>query len=147
MSISQCIILAQICSSPPSQGQQCGSVNTERYYFNIVSRSCTTFTYQGCDTSGNNFGTLAQCQNYCNSAGMLLCFFCVFLSFFVCAVGEVVFVDPNTQAPRQCNQQLSNSCPTGYTCRYDSLTQNSVCCGATSAGLLFCDIEDVIIYA
>jgi hypothetical protein len=62
---------AQICSSPPAQGQQCGSVNSERYYYNLVSRTCTTFNYQGCDTSGNNFGTLAQCQNFCNSAGAL----------------------------------------------------------------------------
>lgn len=52
-----------------------------------------------------------------------------------CGAGEVVFRDPNTQGARSCNQQLTNSCPTGYTCRYDSLTQNSVCCGATNEGV------------
>ena len=63
------LLTAEICRSPPAQGQQCGSVNTQRYYFNVVTKTCTTFTYQGCEGSGNNFGTLAQCQNYCNSAG------------------------------------------------------------------------------
>lgn len=55
-------------------------MNTERYYFNLVTRTCTTFTYQGCEGSGNNFGTLAQCQNFCNSAGA--CFTYVILEAF-----------------------------------------------------------------
>ena len=44
-------------------------------------------------------------------------------------------MDASTNTARTCSTGLTGSCPNGYTCRYDSLTQNSYCCGATNAGV------------
>lgn len=44
-------ISAYICSLPPQQGSSCSSSAAARYYFNIVTKECTSFTYNGC--SGN----------------------------------------------------------------------------------------------
>lgn len=89
-----------------------------RFYFNIVTKECTQFTYNGCSGNLNNFATLEQCNNFCLSAA--------------CTPGDVAYVNPNTNLPYECNAALSNSCPTNFACTYDQLSSNSVCCGATN---------------
>ncbi|VDM70997.1 unnamed protein product [Strongylus vulgaris] len=37
--------------------------------------------------------------------------------------------------PIQCNEALSNSCPTGYTCTFNALINGHVCCGASDYGV------------
>ncbi|GMR42638.1 hypothetical protein PMAYCL1PPCAC_12833 [Pristionchus mayeri] len=114
-----------ICSLPPQQGSSCSSSAAARFYFNIVTKECTQFTYNGCSASKdgapgnlNNFATLEQCNNFCLSAA--------------CSPGDVAYVNPNTQLPYECNAALSNSCPANFGCTFDQLSGNSVCCGATN---------------
>uniref|UniRef100_A0A183BTQ1 Kunitz/Bovine pancreatic trypsin inhibitor domain protein n=1 Tax=Globodera pallida TaxID=36090 RepID=A0A183BTQ1_GLOPA len=116
-----CPTRAYICSLPPQQGSTCSSSASARYYFNIVTKECTQFTYNGCSGNLNNFGTLEQCNNFCLSAA--------------CTPGDVAYVNPNTKLPFECNAALSNSCPNNFVCTYDPLSTNSVCCGATNMGV------------
>ncbi|KAI1724653.1 kunitz/Bovine pancreatic trypsin inhibitor domain-containing protein [Ditylenchus destructor] len=113
-----CPTRAYICSLPPQQGSSCSSSASSRFYFNIVRKECMQFTYNGCSGNLNNFGTLEQCNNFCLSAA--------------CTPGDIAYVNPNTNMPFECNAALSNSCPTNFACTYDSLSTNSVCCGATN---------------
>ncbi|PAV76107.1 hypothetical protein WR25_21575 isoform B [Diploscapter pachys] len=113
-----CPTRAYICSLPPQQGSSCSSSAAARFYFNIVTKDCTQFTYNGCSGNLNNFATLEQCNNFCLSAA--------------CTPGDVAYVNPNTNMPYECNSALSNSCPTNFACTYDQLSGNSVCCGATN---------------
>ncbi|CAI2349048.1 unnamed protein product [Caenorhabditis sp. 36 PRJEB53466] len=113
-----CPTRAHICSLPPQQGSSCSSSAAARFYFNIVTKECTQFTYNGCSGNLNNFATLEQCNNFCLSAA--------------CTPGDVAYVNPNTNMPYECNAALSNSCPTNFACTYDQLSSNSVCCGATN---------------
>ncbi|CAJ0607862.1 unnamed protein product [Cylicocyclus nassatus] len=112
-----CPTRSYICSLPPQQGSACSSSAAARYYFNIVTKECTQFTYNGCSGNLNNFGTIEQCNNFCLSAA--------------CTPGDVAYVNPNTNMPYECNAALSNSCPTNFACTYDQLSGTSVCCGAT----------------
>ncbi|KAL3103012.1 hypothetical protein niasHT_026460 [Heterodera trifolii] len=116
-----CPTRAYICSLPPQQGATCSSSASSRYYFNIVTKECTQFTYNGCSGNLNNFGTIEQCNNFCLSAA--------------CTPGDVAYVNPNTKLPFECNAALSNSCPNNFVCTYDPLSTNSVCCGATNMGV------------
>lgn len=61
-------VSAYICGQSPNQGTQCGAT-LQRYYFNIATKVCSTFTYFGCGGNENNFATLSQCNNFCSSAG------------------------------------------------------------------------------
>uniref|UniRef100_A0A914UJW3 BPTI/Kunitz inhibitor domain-containing protein n=1 Tax=Plectus sambesii TaxID=2011161 RepID=A0A914UJW3_9BILA len=116
-----CPTKAHICSLPPQQGATCGTNSINRYYFNIVTRACTEFNFNGCDGNNNNFAGLSQCNNFCMSAA--------------CTAGDVVYLNPNNQQPILCNEALQNSCPSNFKCTYDSLTTNYVCCGATGMGV------------
>ena len=86
----------------------------------VLSVYSVTITKQGCEAGGNNFATLAQCQSYCNAAA--------------CSAGELVLMNTNDNSPRQCVPNQAGTCPAGYTCRYDSLNQRSVCCGSGNEG-------------
>lgn len=113
-----CPTRAYICSLPPQQGSSCSSSAAARFYFNIVTKECTQFTYNGCSGNLNNFATMEQCNNFCLSAA--------------CTPGDVAYVNPNTNLPYECNAALSNSCPSNFACTFDQLSSNSVCCGATN---------------
>lgn len=92
-----------------------------RYYFNIVTRKCSPFVYNGCDGNPNNFASINQCNNFCMASA--------------CNAGDVVYLNPNTALPISCNDELQNNCPKSFQCIYDSLTDQSVCCGATDMGV------------
>uniref|UniRef100_A0A8R1DIZ4 BPTI/Kunitz inhibitor domain-containing protein n=1 Tax=Caenorhabditis japonica TaxID=281687 RepID=A0A8R1DIZ4_CAEJA len=113
-----CPTKQHICSQPPQQGNHCSKISVSRFYFNIVTRECATFQYNGCNGNLNNFGTQTECNNFCSSAG--------------CAVGEVAYKDVNTKKAYDCNNVLINSCPANFQCRFNSLTSGYVCCGSTS---------------
>lgn len=38
-------------------------------YFNIVTKECGKFIFNGCSGNLNNFATYEQCTNFCFSAG------------------------------------------------------------------------------
>ncbi|KAK6742664.1 hypothetical protein RB195_010116 [Necator americanus] len=113
-----------ICGLPPQQGSSLcsgGSSVITRYYFNIVTKKCSPFTFNGCDGNPNNFPSLTQCNNFCLASA--------------CSAGDVVYVNPNTQTPISCNDEIRNNCPKNFQCVFDSLTDMSVCCGATDMGV------------
>uniref|UniRef100_A0A7I4YF01 Kunitz/Bovine pancreatic trypsin inhibitor domain protein n=1 Tax=Haemonchus contortus TaxID=6289 RepID=A0A7I4YF01_HAECO len=111
-----CPTKEHICSQPPLAGSQCSSVTTSRYYFNLVTRQCTSFHFNGCSGNLNNFATKELCNNFCSSAA--------------CELGETVLKDPGTSRPFRCNSDLRNSCPPKYQCRFSKLLTYAVCCGS-----------------
>jgi hypothetical protein len=52
-----------------------------------------------------------------------------------CSAGDVVYLNPNSQVPITCNDEMQNNCPRNFHCVYDSLTDQNVCCGATDMGV------------
>uniref|UniRef100_A0A913HEF1 BPTI/Kunitz inhibitor domain-containing protein n=1 Tax=Strongyloides stercoralis TaxID=6248 RepID=A0A913HEF1_STRER len=106
-----------ICSLPPQQGSSCSSSQAIRYYFNIVTKECSQFTFNGCNGNLNNWVSLEQCNSFCRSSA--------------CSPGDIAYVNPNTNLPYECNPSLINSCPGNFQCTYDQLTGSSVCCGAS----------------
>uniref|UniRef100_A0A158R459 BPTI/Kunitz inhibitor domain-containing protein n=1 Tax=Syphacia muris TaxID=451379 RepID=A0A158R459_9BILA len=119
-----CPSRAYICGLPPQQGSSLcsgGLTVVTRYYFNIVTRKCSSFVYNGCDGNPNNFGSLNQCNNFCHAAA--------------CSAGDIVYLNPNTQQPITCNDEMQNNCPRNFQCTFDSLTEQNVCCGATDMGV------------
>lgn len=119
-----CPTKAYICALPPQQGSSLcsgGVSSVTRYYFNIVTKKCSPFAFNGCDGNPNNFASLTQCNNFCTSSA--------------CKAGDVVYLNPNTQAPVSCNVEIQNNCPSNFQCVFDDLTDVSVCCGATDMGV------------
>uniref|UniRef100_A0A914CB91 BPTI/Kunitz inhibitor domain-containing protein n=1 Tax=Acrobeloides nanus TaxID=290746 RepID=A0A914CB91_9BILA len=115
-----CPSRAYICGLPPQQGSSLcsgGLTVVTRYYFNIVTKKCASFVYNGCDGNPNNFATLNQCNNFCHAAA--------------CNAGDVVYLNPNSQEPITCNDEMQHNCPRNFQCQYDKLTDQNVCCGAT----------------
>lgn len=53
------------CQSPPDSGLCRASI--ERWYYDPVSGSCTTFIWGGCDGNENNFSSKDKCQNVCQT--------------------------------------------------------------------------------
>uniref|UniRef100_A0A0N5CCW1 Kunitz/Bovine pancreatic trypsin inhibitor domain protein n=1 Tax=Strongyloides papillosus TaxID=174720 RepID=A0A0N5CCW1_STREA len=116
-----CPTRGHICSQPPQTGTSCISNPITRYYFNIVTSQCSKFLYNGCNGNLNNFLSESQCNNFCKSSS--------------CGAGESVFLDPNTNIPLTCNENLKNACPQNYVCTLNSFTNTHVCCGATDMGV------------
>lgn len=127
-----------ICSLPREIGSNCGSKSI-RYGYNLQTRTCEAFVYGGCNGNANNFPTMQACTTFCGSAGssavnrMTECSDRLYCTL-ACAPGETVLVDPNTNRVLLCGN--GNSCPTGYSCIWDSLQSQSVCCGASDQGNL-----------
>ncbi|VDM68516.1 unnamed protein product [Strongylus vulgaris] len=96
-------------------------VSITRYYFNLVTRQCTTFQYNGCKGNQNNFANKEQCQDFCLSAG--------------CEAGEIVIKEPGTSRPLYCDIEMKNSCPSTAQCRFNNLLSTSVCCGFQATGM------------
>uniref|UniRef100_A0A7E4W2H1 Kunitz/Bovine pancreatic trypsin inhibitor domain protein n=1 Tax=Panagrellus redivivus TaxID=6233 RepID=A0A7E4W2H1_PANRE len=110
-----CPTKSYICSLPPQQGNQCSKMSVSRYYFNIVTKECASFAFNGCNGNLNNFASGEQCTNFCSSSA--------------CYPGEVTYKDVNTKKVIECSPTLMNSCPTDYVCRFDTLSTQHVCCG------------------
>uniref|UniRef100_A0AC35GV73 BPTI/Kunitz inhibitor domain-containing protein n=1 Tax=Panagrolaimus sp. PS1159 TaxID=55785 RepID=A0AC35GV73_9BILA len=110
-----CPTKSYICSLPPQQGNQCSKMSITRFYFNIVTKECASFGFNGCNGNLNNFGSVEQCKNFCSSSA--------------CYPGEVTYKDVNTKSVIECSPTLVNTCPTDYTCRFDALSTSHVCCG------------------
>lgn len=131
------MLAAYICGLPPQQGSSLcsgGLTVVTRYYFNIVTRRCSPFVYNGCDGNPNNFASLNSCNNFCHAAGSFLAFLSAARAS-ACSAGDVVYLNPNSQSPITCNDEMQNNCPRNFNCVYDSLTDQNVCCGATDMGV------------
>uniref|UniRef100_A0A0N4ZV39 BPTI/Kunitz inhibitor domain-containing protein n=1 Tax=Parastrongyloides trichosuri TaxID=131310 RepID=A0A0N4ZV39_PARTI len=116
-----CPTRSHICSQPPQVGTSCVANTLTRYYFNIVTSQCSSFQYNGCNGNLNNFISETQCNNFCKASS--------------CSAGESVFLDPNTNVPLTCNENLKNACPSNYVCTLNSFSNSHVCCGATDMGV------------
>ncbi|CAF0795267.1 unnamed protein product [Brachionus calyciflorus] len=53
----------KLCVKEPDSGYCKGSF--VRYFYNVTSEQCETFSYGGCDGNENNFNTLEDCQKTC----------------------------------------------------------------------------------
>ncbi|KAK6742680.1 hypothetical protein RB195_010126 [Necator americanus] len=114
-----CPTKVYMCSQAPQPGSQCSTVSTTRYYFNLVTRQCESFQYNGCSGNHNNFANKEQCINFCASSG--------------CDPGEIVLKEPGTLHPLYCTNNTRNSCPGTSQCRFNALVASSVCCGFKTA--------------
>ncbi|VDL75180.1 unnamed protein product [Nippostrongylus brasiliensis] len=109
-------------SKAPQPGSQCSKITTSRFYFNLVTKQCSSFHFNGCSGNLNNFATKELCDNFCMSAG--------------CELGEMVYKKSNTSLPFRCDGDLRNSCPNNYECRFNNLLGYSICCGSHLTGQL-----------
>jgi len=55
----------EFCEQPKVIGRCRASV--PRFYFDAATKSCTSFTYGGCDGNHNNFESLEECQGHCEN--------------------------------------------------------------------------------
>jgi hypothetical protein len=110
-----CSTKAHICSLPPTPGNQCAKMSITRFYFNIVTKECGKFSFNGCNGNLNNFASLEQCTNFCSSSA--------------CLPGEITYKDVNIKKIVECAPSMVNSCPADFVCRHDPLTSKHVCCG------------------
>lgn len=63
--ISHCTSLAAYtCSLGSKSGAVCGPAVT-RWYYDSTSRTCQTYSFNGCDGNSNNFATQQDCKDYC----------------------------------------------------------------------------------
>lgn len=58
-----------VCSQPRDIGVRCSSTRITRYYFNVDTKTCQSFEYNGCEGNRNNFASQKTCRNYCLSEG------------------------------------------------------------------------------
>lgn len=59
-----------ICRLPNDPGIHCSGIANSavtRFYFDMISGSCRSFNYKQCGGNDNNFKTLNQCQEFCQS--------------------------------------------------------------------------------
>ena len=64
-----CVLSSVGCGLPLNTGECAPSVNASsvtRYFFNDSSAECEAFEFEGCDSNGNNFDNLQECQNLCS---------------------------------------------------------------------------------
>ncbi|KAK6044703.1 Kunitz/Bovine pancreatic trypsin inhibitor domain protein [Cooperia oncophora] len=146
-----CPTKSYICALPPQQGSSLcsgGVYSVTRYYFNIVTKKCSPFAFNGCDGNPNNFASLNQCNNFCTASGSVsfeesrkvqensnIQVVASMAGRQTCKAGDVVYLNPNSQTPISCNDEIQNNCPKNFQCTFDSLTDSNVCCGATDMGV------------
>lgn len=103
---------AYTCSLSRQVGSACVAPTT-RWYYDTTTRSCQTFTYNGCDGNSNNFVNRQECERYCGVGG--------------CPYGGEPYREASG-AIRVCNAQVT--CPTGYACNTVGVGGSSLnyCC-------------------
>ncbi|VDN53839.1 unnamed protein product [Dracunculus medinensis] len=107
---------ANPCNLPLAAGE--GNANVERFYYDILSRSCRTFVYKGLKGNQNNFLTLGKCRLQCEAlenpcSGQPA----------TTEAGHVIF----------CSSTNKDTCPVNFWCHVGSVAETTVCCpGATN---------------
>ncbi|EYB98142.1 hypothetical protein Y032_0134g1880 [Ancylostoma ceylanicum] len=141
-----CPRMQTICTQPLRVGNCDRSVR--RYWYSAATRECQSFEYtaeprclQG-QAYKDNSGKFVTCSTNRAASSCPVNYECHYDgSMFgccpskACTAGDVVYVNPNTQTPISCNDEIRNNCPKNFQCVFDSLTDISVCCGATDMGV------------
>ncbi|XP_070795480.1 BPTI/Kunitz domain-containing protein-like [Pituophis catenifer annectens] len=53
------------CVTLPDYTRRCGEPE-ERFFYNITSMSCESFSFFGCSGNPNNYDTIKECHVFCN---------------------------------------------------------------------------------
>jgi len=61
-----------VCRLGKREGVACGERGGERWFFDQAIRACRKFVFKGCAGNGNNFETLAGCEEKCSENAHLL---------------------------------------------------------------------------
>lgn len=63
-----------VCAQPAASGSCLNYV--QRWYYDRNARTCTQFTYNGCQGNFNNFNSFADCTAFCGgvSGNMKVCY-------------------------------------------------------------------------
>lgn len=100
-----------ICTSPLIKGLSCEiAPPSQRYYYNIETKSCKKFTYTGCSGNDNRFESKDDCMKKCNI-------------FDICNVGYPL-IDLSGEI-KSCSD--SDPCLSGYDC-VNTINKKSYCC-------------------
>ncbi|KAI3410398.1 hypothetical protein GPALN_004499 [Globodera pallida] len=104
------------CQLPMSTGE--GPFRLERFYFDLVSKTCKSFIYKGLKGNQNNFHNLRSCQLSC-------------LPLDNPCIGQ-----PAKSASGQvffCSASNRDICPVNFWCHLGAVPETTVCCpGATN---------------
>ncbi|CAJ0593741.1 unnamed protein product [Cylicocyclus nassatus] len=93
-----CPTQAYTCSLSYKSGASCGPAVT-RWYYDSTTRTCQTYSFNGCDGNSNNFATQQDCKDYCRVES--------------CPDGGEVWKEQNGAA-RACT--TSRQCPSTHYC-------------------------------
>ncbi|KAK0424287.1 hypothetical protein QR680_008593 [Steinernema hermaphroditum] len=93
-----CPTQAYTCSLSYKSGATCGPAVT-RWYYDSTTRTCQTYSFNGCDGNSNNFATQQDCKDYCRVES--------------CPDGGEVWKEPNGAA-RACTS--NRQCPSTHYC-------------------------------
>uniref|UniRef100_A0A915NM93 BPTI/Kunitz inhibitor domain-containing protein n=3 Tax=Meloidogyne TaxID=189290 RepID=A0A915NM93_9BILA len=56
-----------ICGLAKDRGNsECGAISEKRFYFDLITKRCQPFLYQGCGGNGNKFNSLTDCRALCS---------------------------------------------------------------------------------
>ncbi|VDN58619.1 unnamed protein product [Dracunculus medinensis] len=103
-----------ICRLPNDPGIHCSGIANSavtRFYFDMISGSCRSFNYKQCGGNDNNFKTLNQCQEFCQSQQ--------------CPAGIAQQLGNINTA---CSLERPIACQEGYACRKPLFGPGSICC-------------------
>ena len=101
--IDECIVTV-VCKLPSEAGRCQGDF--PRFFYDMDMKKCRQFTYGGCRGNQNNFDTLQECQQFCESVmrdqGMLLFtgYCCIMPNIqLLCCKTQSIVVKWNCQHP------------------------------------------------
>ncbi|CAJ0941128.1 unnamed protein product, partial [Mesorhabditis belari] len=112
MSSVCCIKPERVCHLPVERGSHCGVVADTRFYFDVDTNACRSFSYTGCGGNDNNFKSKGECMQYCSNE-------------VACKRG-----DPLPDRYSIAKQMICDGrqpCPANYTCT-KAVSGNSACC-------------------
>uniref|UniRef100_A0A914VUL2 BPTI/Kunitz inhibitor domain-containing protein n=1 Tax=Plectus sambesii TaxID=2011161 RepID=A0A914VUL2_9BILA len=113
-----CPTKAYVCGISSSTGIVCNGPASTRYYYNTLTQTCTSFSFNGCDGNPNNFRDLNTCNTFCGAGG--------------CPYGGTPYQATSSSSFQTC--ATTADCVGNYECTTVTagITNNNYCCPSRS---------------